>query len=360
MLTYHYILFIVLTFCSFQQNLFPCSSLHLSEKENNFVVKSYDWPFGGGYLIANKRQVKKQALLMSSSKPAEWVSKYGSVTFNQFGQELPTGGMNEHGLVVEILWLNNSVYPQPSHLPTISEAQWIQYQLDNFQSTAEVMEHVHNINIEKIAAPVHYFICDAVNDCAVVELLDGKITPYGGLAMMEGEYPVHVVTNDPYLSSRKSLRGYRDFGGRQEWPFDLRRLPRFLRGARRAMQYCETCVESRPYAFSTLNIMKSANTQWQIVYDIKNRTIHYRSALTPKIKVVDIDWLDYDCQKPVQALDINHADLEGKVEKYFTEYTIDKNRQLSQKAATYLPHEFSSETLEKVIQYPFVNLKCFQ
>ena len=35
--------------------------------------------------------------------PASWVSKYGSVTFNQYGRELPTGGMNEAGLVVETI-----------------------------------------------------------------------------------------------------------------------------------------------------------------------------------------------------------------------------------------------------------------
>jgi choloylglycine hydrolase len=32
-------------------------------------------------------------------KTISWISKYGSITFNQYGREFPTGGMNEKGLV---------------------------------------------------------------------------------------------------------------------------------------------------------------------------------------------------------------------------------------------------------------------
>lgn len=39
-------------------------------------------------------------------------SKYGSITFNQYRKEFPIGGMNEKGLVIEALWLNeNNVSP---------------------------------------------------------------------------------------------------------------------------------------------------------------------------------------------------------------------------------------------------------
>jgi choloylglycine hydrolase len=34
-------------------------------------------------------------------KPLTWVATYGSVSFNQNGRELPCGGINEAGLVIE-------------------------------------------------------------------------------------------------------------------------------------------------------------------------------------------------------------------------------------------------------------------
>ena len=43
-------------------------------------------------------------------KPIEWISKYGSISFNQFGAEFPYGGINEEGLVVEIM-TSRAEYP---------------------------------------------------------------------------------------------------------------------------------------------------------------------------------------------------------------------------------------------------------
>ena len=39
--------------------------------------------------------------------------KYGAIFFNQFGREFPMGGMNEAGLVVELMWLDETVFPSP-------------------------------------------------------------------------------------------------------------------------------------------------------------------------------------------------------------------------------------------------------
>ncbi len=78
----------------------------LFEQEGQVVMgKSYDWDTGDALVMVNPRGVAKRSLLLSSSKAHEWVSKYASVTFNQYGREFPVGGMNEAGLVVEALWL---------------------------------------------------------------------------------------------------------------------------------------------------------------------------------------------------------------------------------------------------------------
>jgi len=74
--------------------------------------------------------VEKTALLYPETvgQPAKWVSAYGSVTFNQFGRELPLGRMNEAGLVIEIMWLTQTEYPHSDRRPALRELQWAQYQ----------------------------------------------------------------------------------------------------------------------------------------------------------------------------------------------------------------------------------------
>ena len=42
--------------------------------------------------------------------------------------------MNEKGLVVELMWLDGTTYPQPDERPSVGVLQWIQYQLDNYST----------------------------------------------------------------------------------------------------------------------------------------------------------------------------------------------------------------------------------
>src|SRR6185295_11423871 len=100
------------------------------------------------------------------NKPAHWTSKYGSVTFNQVGRELPYGGINEKGLDVEQLWLRSAQFPTPDSRPTVNELQWIQYQLDNASSVREVLASLRKINVVSRIAPIHYLVCDSTGECA--------------------------------------------------------------------------------------------------------------------------------------------------------------------------------------------------
>jgi len=61
--------------------------------------------------MVNKRGVSKTAMPSDSSDRPNvsllaWTSKYGSVTFNGFCREMPGGGINEAGFVIEpmLLW----------------------------------------------------------------------------------------------------------------------------------------------------------------------------------------------------------------------------------------------------------------
>ena len=92
-------------------NAWPCTAFL---QEGLLMGRNLDWNNDQGLLLVNKKGVSKRAMVLDpTEKTAQWVSQYGSLTFNQYGRELPTGGMNEAGLVVETLWLDATRHPQP-------------------------------------------------------------------------------------------------------------------------------------------------------------------------------------------------------------------------------------------------------
>ena len=101
---------------------FGCTTFVL--KTNNGLVfgRNLDWVSDNGVIVENKRNVTKTSLVFSPEKPIQWTSKYGSISFNQFGKEFPFGGINEKGLVVEIM-LANAAYPLADERPAVNELQ---------------------------------------------------------------------------------------------------------------------------------------------------------------------------------------------------------------------------------------------
>src|SRR5512144_123030 len=125
--------------------------------------RNYDWHIGDGMVVVNTRNVLKRALV--DPYPARWTSKYGSVTFNQYGREFPNGGMNEKGLVVEMLWLDQAEYPAGDGRGALPTLQWIQYQLDNSATVKDVLLTDRLVRIAyNGVAKIHFLVADATGD----------------------------------------------------------------------------------------------------------------------------------------------------------------------------------------------------
>ncbi len=142
------------------------------------IGRNYDWDVEDGLVIVNKRGVLKRGYFRDEEKgtPAVWTSKYGSVTFNQYGRELPTGGMNEAGLVVETMALSEARYPRPDKRPYLGSAlQLRQFLLDNFALVNEVIacDAMIRISPRRTVLGVHVLISDRMGNCASIEFLYG-------------------------------------------------------------------------------------------------------------------------------------------------------------------------------------------
>ena len=267
--------------------------------------RSYDFEIGYGMVVVNKRGVQRGA---AGSQPAgaKWTSRHGSVTFNQFGRDFPTGGMNEKGLVVELMWLNGTRYPIADARPALGTLEWIQYQLDTAATVAEALENAQQVRIHEQGVPLHYLVADATGDVATIEFLDGHPVFRRGDSL-----PVPALANDTYDFSLGAMkRGSGD------------RFARVAKGLGTAMT-----IDG---AFSLLDKVRQPSTQWQIVYDIKERAIHWRTAKNHENRSLQMAAFDFACGTPVKVLDIDRG--RGDVASLFRDYTRAGNLALVRKS----------------------------
>lgn len=78
----------------------------------------------------------------NTGKPLTWKSRYGSVVTTIY-EGAAADGMNEKGLVANLLYLPESKYPPESAAdtrPTLPNSAWVQYALDNYATVAEAVE----------------------------------------------------------------------------------------------------------------------------------------------------------------------------------------------------------------------------
>lgn len=316
--------FLLLAMCALlTSDAFACTTFCLKSKNEMLFGRNYDWMIGDGLLMVNKRGVEKVSTTPDKGTPAKWVSKYGSITFNQYGRENPMGGMNEAGLVVELMWLDETQYPKADSRPTIDVLEWIQKQLDTSATVEEVLASADTTRINS-EVKIHYLVNDKNGNSATVEFLDGKLVAHAG-----DRLPVSTLANDTYDKSIKYLQTNADKAKTES------SLDRFTRAAEKTKEFAKqpkTEQEAVDYAFNILSdVTQKGHTQWSIVYDQKRGKIYFRTLQSPTIKSVDTKMFDYSCSTAVKIFDVNAKDS-GDVTAKFSEYTHQANRDLVERS----------------------------
>ena len=78
-------------------------------------------------------------------------------------------------------------------------------------------------------------------------------------------------------------------------------------------------------------------TQWSIIYDIKELTIKFKTLQSPAIKSLAISNIDFSCRKPTQVLDVN-SPINGDVTTALGDYTDEIERSVVQKTSNAYAH----------------------
>lgn len=321
-----------------------CLNQGKGESQELVFGKNYDWSIGHGLLVVNRRGVAKSALLEPSDRPVSWVSRYGSVTFNQYGRELPNGGMNEAGLVVEVMWLDDTVWPAPDQRPAIGALEWVQYQLDRFEKTADVVRAAASVRVTS-DAEIHWLVCDATGDCATIEFLEGKMVAHHGK-----DLPVPALANHTYKASLESLRRKRAAG---KVPQGSGSLERFTRAADLIRDDKPTGQPAVRRAFEILDsVAQGSYTQWSIVYDMRAKRVHFKTRTYPKVRWFDLRAFDFSCGAPTRILDVDKG--QGELTKLFAPYRVEDNRRLVERSfrGTDFLRGTPPEFLETVVRHP--------
>ncbi|HKO82487.1 MAG TPA: linear amide C-N hydrolase [Chitinophagaceae bacterium] len=320
-----------------------CTTFFIHHNGKMVFGRNYDWMADAGMVCTNQRGLSKTSMKTEDGKTISWVSQYGSISFNQYGKEFPTGGMNEKGLVVELMWLDETIFPKPDERPAIGVLQWIQYQLDNCATIEEVIATDKTVRIVSKGTPLHYLVADAKGNAATIEFLNGKMVVHKG-----SELPMPVLTNDTYERSVKSNANGESAGDNS--------LERFATACKMIQEYKVHTQEKSlvDQSFAILNKVSQGDyTKWSIVYDITDKKIYFKTNKFQQVRSISFSSFNFSCDNVSKIADMNGPE-QGDLSSYFVDYSSNTNNLIFEKTLEQSSPRITLKPEEKkaVITYP--------
>jgi len=332
-----------------------CSAIVLENRGHSIFGANYDHTLTDeGLIFINKRGVVKSSLNTSTTgRRARWTSRYASITFNLVGYQLAWAGMNERGLSMSTMSLNETRYQQPDARPPLDSGEWMQYILDTCETIDEVLA---TDAVVRIITVDHYLISDRFGNAAVIEFLDGRMVAHAG-----PNVPVRALTNSKYADSCETWESRRDRGDYTSLDGSLHRFclaADRVDGFRRASD-----GKSIAYAFDTLHEVRGQRfwvspSHWSIVFDTKNLRAYYRTLRDSNIRWVNLEDFDLRCGAPVQMLDI-HNGSSGDISGAFFDFDFGLNYDHLENFLTIWGTPHSHESLMSILNH-FDSFPCVQ
>lgn len=255
-----------------------------------------------------------------------WTSRYGSVIMSSWDIGSPDG-MNEKGLVANMLWMVTTEYPAfdpAGDKKGLSVSLWAQYCLDNFATVAEAVEALRAESFVVVSdvipgtqkmTTIHLSLSDATGDNAIFEYIGGRLVIHHDPSYV-------VMTNEPAYEEQLAIQQYwKQIPGRVFLPGTNKASDRFVRAThylnaipqtadtRTAVASVFSLIRncSVPYGISDPEFPNLSSTQWRVVADHKNLVYYYEDVLTPNVFWVDLKNLDFSEKSgSVKKLDLSN------------------------------------------------------
>ena len=260
----------------------------------------------------------------------EWTSRYGSVAASSW-DIATTDGMNEKGLVANLLWLVESEYPAfdpEDGKPGMSVSIWAQYALDQFATVAEAVETLEKEEFVVVTevipgtdrlTTVHLSLSDPTGDSAIFEYIDGQL-------VIHHDPSYRVMTNSPvYEEQLAILRYWQEVPPNAFLPGTNRAADRFVRAhhyIHHVTQTDDPAVSvaavfsvirnvSVPYGISVEGFPNLSTTRWRVVADQRNLRYFYEGVLNPSVFWLDLNQIDFGENSDVRVLKMNDGEIRG-------------------------------------------------
>ncbi len=255
----------------------------------------------------------------------KWTSRYGSVV--TAGYDIGVcDGMNEKGLMANLLFLSESNYMRPNDArPVMGLSIWTQYVLDNFATVDEVVAELSKelFRIDDPDLPngakstLHLSVSDTTGNSAIFEYIDGNLVIHQGR-------DCQVMTNSPTYDKQLTLNDYwKQIGGLVMLPGTNRASDRFVRASfyvnvlpmtsnfRHAVAGMFSVIRnvSVPLGISVADQPNIASTRWRTVADQKNLRYYFESTISPNIFWVDLKKANLSVGMPVKKLTLTNGEI---------------------------------------------------
>lgn len=283
-------------------------AVYLGKEQQVVTGRSMDWTEDmQANLWAFPRGLKRDGGLGTGS--LEWTSKYGSMATSVY-EGATADGMNEKGLVANILYLAESEYPPADDKrPGVCISAWAQHLLDNFATVEEAVAEAKKESFRVVPAEapngakgtVHVSISDPTGDSAIFQYMKGKLVIHHGKQYQ-------VMTNSPTYDKQLAINEYwKDFDGAVSLPGTVRAADRFVR-ASYYINACEQSADPRAAVAAVFSVMRNvsvprgirkkgapniSSTLWLTVSDHKNRVYYFQDTNSPGAVWVKLDNIDF-------------------------------------------------------------------
>ncbi|MFN8470562.1 MAG: linear amide C-N hydrolase [Caldilineaceae bacterium] len=283
-------------------------------------VRSMDWMSDlGSNLWIFPRGIQRRGSVQPGG--IAWTSKYGSVVTSAF-EAATVDGMNEKGLVANLLYLAESDFGDPQaqaqNKPGLCISDWTQYVLDNYATVAAAVKALKKetffvapaMSPDGHAGTVHLAITDPTGDTAIFEYVAGRLTIHHGPEFQ-------VMTNSPIYDEQLALNKYwQSIGGTIMLPGTNRAADRFVRASFYISSVTKT-ADNREAVAAAFSVIRNvsvprgismpdqpniASTLWRTVADHKNRRYYFESTRDPNVFWVDLDDVNFKACAPVRRL----------------------------------------------------------
>jgi len=309
-------------------------AVYLGPENTVLTGRSMDWvKTAGSNLWVFPRGMQRDGAAGPNSM--RWQSMYGSIV-TSFFDAASVDGINEKGLVINVLYLAESIYPTPTKndkRKAMSIAAWGQYVLDNFTTVNQAVTELSKEPFYVIAVQTpdgypgngHLAISDPSGDSAIFEYVDGKL-------IIHHDRKYQVMTNSPTFDQQLAINSYwGSVGGETFLPGTSRAADRFVRASYYTSNLPQTAdpVMSIAGVFSVIRNASApfgvgdaakpniSATLWRSLADQKAMVYYYESTTSPNIFWIEAKDIDFGAKDSSKLAVDNGQIYTGNAAKQF-------------------------------------------